>query len=362
MKQNLGIISIGTYIPDQVRKNDYWSDEIVSKWRSRDQRKKSVVREKEESDGQLTPGMQLSLAAMAELRDDPFAGAVERRIRPDGMRPSEMEAEAAKDALKRAGVSVNDIGLILTTSLGPDTLLVANAPLVHHAIGAPKECIVTGIEGVCNSFMVQMELAQSLLRSGRIKYALLIQSCILPSLMRKEDSFSPWFGEAATAVLVGACDETKGIQALRQFAEGSMYSTMLVGNPDGHWWEGQKAPHVYIADFGVSRKLAMTLPDWGKEAMEKTMAASNVTPDQIDFLATHQGAPWLRRVTQEIIGAKNARSCDTFKWSASVGPANIPLCLAMGEREGLLREGDLVAAWTGGGGVTYSAITLRWGV
>ena len=83
--------------------------------------------------------------------------------------------------------------------------------------------------------------------------------------------------------------------------------------------------------------------------------------EDVDFFSTHQAAPWVREVTQRTCGLTRARSVDTFHWTASLGPCNPPLMLAIGEREGLLRQDDLVAIYTGGGGITWSGVIMRWG-
>ena len=356
---NLGVVGIGVYLPPQIRRNDWWPAEAVARWQEAPG--KSVVRARQSDEAAPTRGLQLGLQAMAELKDDPFRGTRERRVRPAAMPPSQMELAAARDALTRTGIAPEQLGLILTTSQGPDTLMVPNAPILHRELGVPAECICTSIEGVCNSFMLQLQFAQALIQTGRVQYALLVQSCMLTSLVRPEDPFSPWFGDGATAVVVGPTGAKRGLLSMHHETDGSLYSAMLVGDPEGPWYEG-RAARVYIEDFGLARRMAMSLADFGQHAIESALRKANLTAKDVGFIATHQGTGWLRRVTQTLIDAPQARSCDTFAWTASLGPANIPFCLAMGEREGLLKPDDLVVSWTGGAGITYSGMALRWGI
>lgn len=206
--------------------------------------------------------------------------------------------------------------------------------------------------------MLQLAMAQAMIKSGAIGLHCLFV-VHLADICRPEDQFSPWFGNAATTMLVGPCSASSGVVQMEHHVDGSFYKTMLVGNPDGHWTKGH-SQRVYVDDFEVSRRLAMSLPGFGAKVMTSVLSRANVLSTDLEFFATHQGTAWIRKVSQALIGATNAKSCDTFKWTASLGPSNVPFCLAMGEREGLIKPGTLVGAWTGGAGTTYSALLLRW--
>ncbi len=95
--------------------------------------------------------------------------------------------------------------------------------------------------------------------------------------------------------------------------------------------------------------------------MDEALASAGATAADVDYYASHQAQRWLRKVTSDLIGFTKARGVDTFPWAGSVLAANIPLQLDVAQREGLLRDGDLVATYAGGVGVTSSAMVLRWG-
>ena len=83
-KTRMGIYSIGTYLPPIVRKNDWWPEELVKVWRERQAR--SITRSVEEPEDPPTEGMRVTLQAMAQFKNDPFEGAVERHVMPDDMK------------------------------------------------------------------------------------------------------------------------------------------------------------------------------------------------------------------------------------------------------------------------------------
>lgn len=360
--EGVGILGVGAYLPDQVRTNDWWPEELVARWRQ--QAPSSLVGPRGEGEGEglepETEGIRLALAAMQALRDDPFKGTISRRIRPEDMLPSFMETRAAEEALARAGVERGEIGLVLGHSQVADNIGASTAPRIHEALGLRPECLCTTVEGACNSFLLQLELAEKMIRGGATRYALLVQSSGVSRLMRPEDPTSPWFGDGATAVVVGPVRQGRGLLGMAHFTDGSLYRTVILGSPRGPWYAGHPI-QGFVDDWKLARRMSLTLPDCGRRALEAALAKAGLSRDQVDFLATHQGTIWLRRVTQELVGLPNARAADTFTWTASLGAANAPFQLLVGEREGTLQDGSVVAAWTGGTGVTYSALVLRWG-
>ena len=101
--------------------------------------------------------------------------------------------------------------------------------------------------------------------------------------------------------------------------------------------------------------------DRAQQIIPEALGKAGFTPADVDFYACHQGVPWLREVTQEYCGLDRARWVDTYASFASLSAANIPLVMSIGQREGLLRNGDLVAVFSGGTGETWASVVLRWG-
>jgi len=95
--------------------------------------------------------------------------------------------------------------------------------------------------------------------------------------------------------------------------------------------------------------------------LSRTLAEAGVRKDEVTFFAAHQGTAWLGRAVQGHLGLAHATRIDTFPWAASIMGANIPLVLATGEREGRLKDGDVVVAFSGAPGQTVSTTVARWG-
>lgn len=355
----VGIHGVGIYLPEQVRTNDWWSPEVVRSWRSRTG---GMDRPRQDLTDPTTPGAQAALQGMLSLRDDPFRGTVERRIAPDDMVVSDMEALAAQDALERAGVAKEEIGILLVNSQMPEFLSVTTAAIVHRKLGLPEKCLSMNTDSACNSFLHQMAAAEKMIQGGLSRYALVIQSSSFPHMIRPEDPESAWCGDAATAVVLGPVSDGRGILAQSHRTDGSLCNALVTGSRGSRWYKpGIERVYTYVEDPNAGRAMLMRVPEMGRQVVGEALAQAGYRPDQVDFYATHQATAWFRKVTQEFIGLTNARSFDTFKWTGTLSASNIPMMLGMGERQGLLRAGDLVATYTGGSGIVWSSIILRWG-
>jgi 3-oxoacyl-[acyl-carrier-protein] synthase-3 len=362
-QRSVGIHGIGLYLPSEVRTNDWWPESVVSSWRERraGQRSRELMSDRPAGDVvPVTDGVSKVLDALSVANTDPFNGVVERRVMPKGMLPSEMEIAAGKEALAKSEIDPEEIGLLLTHSYCPDVLNVPNACTVHRELGLSTNCLSLATDGACNSFLQQLTLAEQMIASGRTRYALLVQSSASSRLVHKEDPSSIWFGDAATAVVVGPVSEGKGVLGSAHRTDGTLSRTIMCGIPGKHWYdEGQCV--LYVGDAREGRRMILTIADLASDVTRDVLAQAGLEPGDVRFYASHQGTSWLRAITQEHVGLRNARSVDTFSWTASLVACNIPAMLALGAKEGLLRDGDPALLFSGGSGITWSAIVLRWG-
>lgn len=355
---SVGVLGVGLYLPKEVRGNDWWPAEIVQEWDRK--RRESLVRPETDAVDAQTEGARRTREAMQAFRDDLFTGARERRIMSRHETPSSMELAAARDALTRSGVAADSIDLVMVYSQLPDYLIVPQAPLIHRELGLKRETMVFDTQGACTSFIHQLEIARQFIASGAVRNALLIQSSTLGHVCRPQDHHSVWFGDGATAAVVGRVAEGRGVIASTHMTDGSFHQALMAGRPGQRWYEASDL-YLYNEDRRCARNMLLLIADLAKEVIDASLNKAGVRADEVDFYATHQSTLWFRKVTQEHVGLHKARSFDSFTWTGSLGACNVPFMLGMGEREGLLRAGDTVALYSGGSGITYSSAVLRWG-
>lgn len=356
-RHNIGIYGVGAFLPEQIRHNDFWPASAIKKWP--EHTGANVDRAATGHVEEETDGARIVLSCMAEHRGDVFRGARERRVMAEHMRTSDMEIAAGKEALSNAGTAPEEIDLLLTSTNVPDHQMVMNSPRVHHELGLARGCFSLQVDAVCNGFLMQLELARTMIAAGRAKKALLVQSAATSRFMNVEDPMSAWFGDAATAVVVGPVGEGYGILGARHETDGRFLDGPVAGVPGANWYEGQV--RTFVKDEARARSLLMVTLNQSKVLINGALQEAGFSAPDVDFYAAHQGFAWLRKATQKLSRLSNARTVDTFPFAASVLGCNIPLVLAAGTREGLLKDGDLVASFSGATGAVLSAMVFRWG-
>jgi 3-oxoacyl-[acyl-carrier-protein] synthase-3 len=272
---------------------------------------------------------------------------------------SDLEAKAANDAIERSGVPRDQIDLLITFTQLPDYLTLNTAAITHQKLGLKTSCISVNMDALCNSFLMQFSFAEGLIRTGQARYALLVQSAGLQHLTKKTDQNSVAFGDGATAIVVGPVEKPSGLLGRAHRTDGSYHKALVTGIPQKRWYEG--TPFYHAGDPRLVRSMLTKSSLAGREVIDAALAQAGCSAQDVAFYASNQPTAWTRKVTQTQARLGHARFVDTFPWSGSVGPANIPLQLAVGEREGLLEQGDLVAVYTSGSGLTWSSLVFRWG-
>jgi 3-oxoacyl-[acyl-carrier-protein] synthase III len=355
-EMSVGILGVGTYLPEDVRTNDWWPESTVDAWR------RSIPELLPKMDAAVrTEGQKAVLAAIRGLGQDPFWGARARRILAKDRMPSEMEIAAAREALASAKVAPSDIDVVLVYSTVPDYLSTPNAAAVHQALGIRRGALSASMDSACNTFHQQLCFAVGLIQSGQARHALLVQSHTLTRLMRPESPGSAWHGDGAAAVVVGPVAGGFGFLAAAHRTDGTFHDAVVSSVPNGRWYDD--GPVVWHAKDGQrARSIIIDVNDQGTEVVHEALERASCKREDIAFYASHQATAWFPEVTRSFIGLSKAKTLSTYPWAGSLGAANVPFVLAAASREGVLRSGDLVATYAGGSGLTWSSVVVRWGV
>src|SRR5690242_15844584 len=172
MTTNVGVLGIGMYLPPEVRRNDWWPESVVASWMEQRKAARSGPPRPPRTEGEA-----LVMKAMSEQAIDPFQGAVERHVMPADMSILDMEEQAARMAIERAGIDPASIDLLLTHTVLPEYLLSNPACRLHARLGLSNPCFCMETDAAAFAFMMQLSLAQAMIASGQAKIALLVQSC-----------------------------------------------------------------------------------------------------------------------------------------------------------------------------------------
>lgn len=352
---NVDILSIGTYFPDEIRSNDWWSDDIVEVWK----KNQAVTIDHIDTalhSGGLSEIEHLIFSSIKRYGDDPFNGARKRYIASESQKSSDMETLAVQEALKNAGIKAGQLDFILVQTTTPDALFSTNAALVQHRLGASNTCFVQSTEGMCNAFLTQLQLAQGMIESGQAQYGVIVQSSMMSRYLVAQDYMSSQFSDGAVAVVIGK-SEIKNLLSMCHFSDGSIGNYANLGIRDKHWYDEGKV-ELYMNETNTSQIVQGV--QLAKDMVEKSLKMAKRDKDEINFFAGHQGIAWFREVTQEYAGLAKAKSFDTYPLCTSIIGGNIPLSIHEAMTAGVLKKDDLICCFTPAVGTIASAAVLRW--
>ena len=310
--------------------------------------------------GSSLPRTRVSNAELAKRVDTSDEWIVERtgiRFRhiaePDETTAT-LGAAAAQQALQAAGLTPEDIGLIIVATATPDNTFPASATKVQALIGAP-DCIAFDVAAVCSGFLYAVSVADSMLRTGAAKHALVIGSETFSRILDWEDRTTcVLFGDGAGAILLSAedVDDDRGILATRLHAEGK-YSDMLYvdGGPSTTGTVG----HVRMQGREVFRHAVTNLAS----VLGEVMADVGLAAEDIDWVVPHQANKRIIDATAKKLGLPAERVVLTVDQHANTSAASVPLALDLAVRDGRIKRGDLVVLEALGGGFTWGAAVLR---
>lgn len=310
--------------------------------------------------GSALPRTRVSNAELATRVDTSDEWIVERtgiRFRhiaePDETTAT-LGADAAKQALAAAGLEPADIGLIIVATATPDNTFPASATKVQAILGAP-DCIAFDVAAVCSGFLYAVSVADSMLRTGAAKHALVIGSETFSRILDWEDRTTcVLFGDGAGAVVLSAKDvnDDQGILATRLHAEGKYCDMLYVdGGPSTTGTVG----HVRMQGREVFRHAVTNLAS----VLGEVMADVGLSADQIDWVVPHQANKRIIDATAKKLGLPAERVVLTVDQHANTSAASVPLALDLAVRDGRIKRGDLVVLEAMGGGFTWGAAVLR---
>ena len=314
--------------------------------------------------GSALPAKVVTNAELAERVDTSDEWIVERTgirqryIAGEGETTATLATAAARAALEDAGVDAASIGLIVLATATPDNTFPATATKVQAALGCTGG-IAFDVAAVCSGFLYALATADSLLRTGMAKRALVIGAETFSRILDWEDRTTcVLFGDGAGAVVLEAPSgeaqggDGPGILGTRLHADGSCHDLLYV---DGGPSSTQTVGYVRMKGREVFRHAVVNLSDVLKEVLEVT----GVSADQIDWIVPHQANARILDATAKKLGVAPEKVIVTVQDHANTSAASVPLALDTARKDGRIKQGDLIMLEAMGGGFTWGASLIR---
>ncbi len=281
-------------------------------------------------------------------------GIRERHIAAANERCSDLAFAASRRAIEAAGISVQDIGLILVATSTPDMIFPSTACILQAKLGI-KNCPAFDVQAVCSGFVYALATADLYLRSGQYQYALVVGSEIFSRILDWNDrSTCVLFGDGAGAVVLQASD-APGILSSHLHADGSHQDILSVpGSVCGGKVEGR--PFLQMEGNAVF-KLAVKVLD---QIVEEALVKNKLQKSDIDWLIPHQANIRIIASTAKKLGMSMDKVVVTVDRHGNTSAASIPLALDEAVRDGRIRDGQHVLLEAVGGGFTWGAVVIKW--
>ncbi|MBK8271744.1 MAG: ketoacyl-ACP synthase III [Sphingomonadales bacterium] len=275
-----------------------------------------------------------------------------RHIAQDGETTSTLATDACQKALKAANVEAGEVDLIILATATPDQTFPASATKVQAALGI-DDCIAFDVAAVCSGFLYALSLADSMIRAGAARTALVIGSETFSRILDWEDRTTcVLFGDGAGAVVLRAEEGESGILATALHADGRHNGLLYVdGGPSTTGTVGK----VRMKGSEVFRHAVTNLASVMKEVLDK----ASLGTDDIDWVVPHQANARILDATARKLGLPAEKVIMTVDQHANTSAASVPLALDLAVRDGRIKSGDLVVLEAMGGGFTWGACVAR---
>ncbi|HCB76513.1 MAG TPA: 3-oxoacyl-ACP synthase [Sphingomonas bacterium] len=277
-----------------------------------------------------------------------------RHLAGDGETTSTLATDAARRALEAAGIEAQAIDLIVLATATPDQTFPATATRVQAALGI-DDCVAFDVAAVCSGFLYALQVADTMIRAGAHRRALVIGAETFSRILDWEDRTTcVLFGDGAGAiVLEGREVEDEGILAVRLHADGRHNELLYVdGGPSTTGTVGK----LRMKGREVFRHAVVNLA----AVLRETMAVTGHDPSEIDWLIPHQANARILDATARKLDLSPERVVVTVDQHANTSAASVPLALDTAVRDGRIQRGQLLVLEAMGGGFTWGAAVVRY--
>ncbi len=289
-------------------------------------------------------------------------GIEERRVLAEGEQCSDLVAEAGREAIERAGLTPEQIDVLLVATATPDTVFPATAAWAQPKLGL-RNIPVFDLSAACSGWLYGYIVADGLICAGTAKHVLVVGAEALSRSLNWHDrNTCVLFGDGAGATVIGPNgDPRSGLIAHTWGADGRL--TELLYQPAGgtrmqasEETVAKSLHAIHMAGNEVYKHAVRAMHTGVESVMKKT----GVSVDDITLFIPHQANMRIMTAAAERAGLPLEKLYVTIHKYGNISAASIPISLYDAEEEGRLRKGDLVLTAAFGAGFTWAAALFRW--
>lgn len=289
-------------------------------------------------------------------------GIQERRMIKPGQALTDMAAPAAQRALEMAGISAQELDLIVVGTVSGDMITPSAACILQHRLGARK-AVAFDVNAACPGFIYALAVAQRFIESGAFQKALVVGGEVISNRVDYGDrSTCVLFGDGAGAVVLGPSNGNGDgeILSTHLHSDGSLWELLhLPGggsrNPPSEEMLRQGLQFLRMHGNEVFKHAVRSMVEAGQEALER----NGITPGDLDWFIPHQANLRIMEVVAKRLDIPAEKVIVTVHKYGNTSAASIPTALDEAVRSGKVRRGDLILVDSFGAGFTWGSALFR---
>ncbi|ASY68332.1 beta-ketoacyl-ACP synthase III [Sinorhizobium fredii] len=285
-------------------------------------------------------------------------GIRQRHIAGEGETTASLGEKAARAALERAGLTADDLDLIIVATSTPDNTFPATAVNIQNRLGM-RHGAAFDLQAVCSGFVYAVATADAYIRGGLAKRALVIGAETFSRILDWSDRTTcVLFGDGAGAIILEA-QKGEGTTADRGVLTAQLRSDGMHGDKlyvDGGPSTTGTVGHLRMEGREVFKHAVGMITD----VIEAAFEATGTSADDVDWLVPHQANRRIIDGSAKKLGIPNEKVVVTVDLHGNTSAASIPLALDTAASDGRIKKGDLVMLEAMGGGFTWGSVLIRW--
>ena len=275
-------------------------------------------------------------------------GIEARHFATEGEETSHMAIAAAEEALQKANIKPEQLGLILVATVSPDRAFPSVACQVQEAIGATSAAAMD-ISAACAGFMYGIVTAKQFIESNTYDYILVVGVEKLSKFIDwQERNTAVLFGDGASAVVMSKVSEGRGILSFELGADGTGGKHLYLDDDKHISMNGREVFKFAVRQMG--------------ESSLSVLNKAGLTKEDVQFLIPHQANIRIMESARERLQLPAEKMATTIQKYGNTSAASIGTALYEELQKGTIQDDDVLVMVGFGGGLTWGAIAMRWGV
>ena len=309
---NAGIIGMGRYVPEKVMKNIDFEKTLdtTDEWiRSR-------------------------------------TGIEERHFAAEDENTSHMAIQAAEKAIENAGITAEQIGLVVVATITPDRAFPSVACQLTEHLGI--QCAAMDVSAACSGFIYGLVTAKQFVETNSYEYVLVVGVEKLSKITDWNDrNTAVLFGDGACAAIVSKVSEGRGILSFELGADGSGGRHLFLNDDNCISMNGREVFKFAVRQMG--------------ESATSVLEKAGLQKEDCDFLIPHQANIRIMEAARERLNLPAEKMSKTVHKYGNTSAASIGISLVEELENGKIKDDDVLVLVGFGGGLTWGAVTIRWG-